>query len=345
MSTSIKNTFRTTNGYSLPKTVGIIYSDVKRKYFPTEEQYLTEKDAFIDAKKFEPYLAKLGIKTIFFAADSNLSTNLKRKKPDLVINLTGSVKGKEFLSSAIPGILEVLEIPYTGAGILGESIVYNKFLVKKLMVQNGIPVPNHQLFSNPNDYMRPDLRYPLISKLNEIHGAVEIDKNCISENEKHLRNRLKYLINTYKQPILVEEFIVGREITAVMVEGLNKKIYLGKAIISRKTSNYTFKSFELQWLEDGGVSYKKYKDPLLSEYVRRAFKIMDMADYGKFDIRMDSSGRYYFIDSNSNPSIIPLNPEVMDSPVNYILQMYGVDFIEFLKRLLQKTFKDWNGKK
>ena len=70
---------------------------------------------------------------------------------------------------------------------------------------------------------------------------------------------------------------------------------------------------------------------------------MDMADYGKFDIRMDSSGRYYFIDSNSNPCIVPVNPEVLDSPVNYVLQLYGIDFLEFIKRVLLNTVKDWDG--
>jgi D-alanine-D-alanine ligase-like ATP-grasp enzyme len=73
---------------------------------------------------------------------------------------------------------------------------------------NGVPVPNYQLFNNPNDQLNPNLRFPLISKLNEVHGSVEMNEDAISENEKHLRERLKKLMPTYDQPMLVEEYIL-----------------------------------------------------------------------------------------------------------------------------------------
>ena len=62
-------------------------------------------------------------------------------------------------------------------------------MVKKLLQQAGIPTPTYQLFDTPNDILNPTLRFPLISKLNEIHGAVEITDDSISETENHLRNR------------------------------------------------------------------------------------------------------------------------------------------------------------
>ena len=218
------------NGYDLPRSVGIIYSEVKREYFPTEAQYITEKDAENDAKLVSKYLELLGIKVLLYRGDNDLPEILRKDKPELVINLVDSVKGVESLSSSIPGVLELLDVPYTGADILGLSLGYNKFLVKKLLQQNGIPIPNYQLFNTPSDFIDSTLRYPLISKLNEIHGAVEITKDAVSETEKHLIERLKFLIGTYKQPVLVEEFIVGREITAILLEGLNKKVYLAEKI-------------------------------------------------------------------------------------------------------------------
>jgi D-alanine-D-alanine ligase len=212
------------NGFSLPKSVGIIYSDAKRKYFATKSAYITEKDAYNEAKITGSYLKKIGIKAMYFKGNTRLPEYLKKRKPEVVLNLVGSVKGQDYLASTIPAILELLEIPYTGAGILGESLSYNKFLVKKLLEQNGVPVPRYQLFYAASDYLDPTLRFPLISKLNEMHGAVEITKDAVSENEKHLRDRLKHLIKTYDQSILVEEFIVGREVTGILLEGLNKKV-------------------------------------------------------------------------------------------------------------------------
>lgn len=327
----------------LPKKVAVIFSDVKKKYFPTKEQYISEEKSFRYATTISHYLEKMGMKTILLPGNGSLAFKLKKHKPDVALNLVGSIKGIEFLAASIPGILELLEIPYTGAGILGESLSYNKFLVKKLLEQNGIPIPHYQLFNSSKDPIISNLRYPLISKLNEIHGSVELDINCISENEKHLRERIRYLIKTYKQPVLVEEYIVGTEIVAVLLEGLNKKVYLGESIIDRPTGKYKFQSFELKWLVNGPViNFQKYNDSILKEYVKKAFSVCDMNDYGKFDIIIDSSGRYYFIDSNSNPELGPLETE---SPVTMIMNLYDVSFSELMKKILVNSVRGYTGKK
>jgi len=331
------------NGFELPKKVAIIYSDAKREYFPTEAQYITEKDAERDANLIKRYLESFGIEVLLFPGDGNLPLNLKEKRPDLVINLVDSVKGYETLASAIPGVLELLDIPYTGADILGLSLGGNKFLVKKLLQQNGVPVPNYQLFSSPGEILDPTLRFPLISKLNEIHGAVEITQDAVSENEKHLRERIRFLTLTYKQPVLVEEFIVGREITAILLEGLNKKVYLAEKIFNKPNQKYIFATFEDQWLEgrETAFTYAKFEDPILKEYVKKAFDITKMYDYGKFDVRLDQSGRYFFIDANPNPAF---GPKESDVAISNILDLYGITFQEILKRLILNTIRDAQGK-
>lgn len=328
--------------FTLPKKVGIVYSEVKRDYFPTEVQYLTEKDALRDANIIAAYLEKMGIKTLLYPGDAFLPQKLRRDKPDIVMNLVGSVKGNEYLASTIPAVLELLGISYTGSGILGESLDYNKFLVKKLLQQYGVPVPNNQLFNTPNDPLDPTLRFPLISKLNEIHGGVEITAEAVSENEKHLRDRIKFLTQTYDQPVLVEEFIVGREITGMLLEGLNKKVYLAEKVFHKENQKYVFSTFEDQWLlqADESFHYQRYQDELLKAYVKRAFEITKMADYGKFDVRMDSSGRYFFVDANSNPAF---GPKEVDCALANILDIYGVSFVEILKRLLLNTMRDATG--
>jgi len=326
---------------SIPKKVGIIYSDVKREYFPTEAQYITEKDAKESAVVIAKYLEKFNIKPKLFPGNSSLPQNLRKERPDMVFNLVDSVKGNEYLSSTIPGVLELLEIPYTGAGIVGLSLTFQKFLTFKLLEQNGIPVPRYQIFTSHTDYLNPTLRYPLIAKLNEIHGGVEITKDSVSDNEKHLKERIKCLISTYNQQVLVQEFIVGREINAILLEGLNKKVYMAEKVFSGlKDQKYSFLSFEDQWLnKDSAFHYQKFEDPVLREYVKKAFDVVQMADYGKFDIRLDSSGRYYFIDSNANCYLSP-----SDSAISSILTIYKVRFNEVLRRLLINTMLGFYGK-
>ncbi len=86
----------------------------------------------------------------------------------------------------------------------------------------------------------------------------------------------------------------------------------------------------------------KYEDPVLREYVKKAFEVASMYDYAKFDIRLDQSGRYFFIDTNCNPAF---GPKELDVALSVILDLYGISFYEILKRLMLNTVRDAQGKK
>lgn len=328
----------------LPQKIGIIFSDVIRGDFPTEAQYITERDAEGDARVIGEYLAAMGISVLLFPGNAELPERLRKTRPEFVINLVDSIKGDERLASAIPGVLELLDLPYTGADILGLSLDTNKFLIKKLLQQNGIPVPYYQLFNTPEDLIDPSIRFPLISKLNSIHGSVEITRDAVSENEKQLRKRLRYLIRTYKQAVLVEEFISGRELTAIVLQEKKKQVYLAEKVFKRSSDKYVFLTFEDQWMTEmnSAFHYNLYHDPLLNEYARKAFNVSLMAGYAKFDIRLDQSGRYFFIDTNCNPA---LGPKEMDVALSVILDLHGIPFDEILKRLVTNAARIASKKK
>lgn len=324
----------------LPKFVGLLHSEVKREYFPTGEQFITEKDAVHEAEIIADYLNKLGIKTKLYPGRPEIMGKLKADNPEMVFNLVGSINGQEYLSATIPGMLEALDIPYTGAGMLGESLAYNKFLVKDLLHSHSIPVPHTQLLPEINASLNLDLRFPLITKLNEIHGAVEVGEDAVSFEEKHLRERVRRLITTYQQPVIVEEFIAGREYTAIVLEGGNTKIYLAEKVFKELNDPMQFATFQDQWTgSTDGYHYEKITDPNLNRLVRKAFSVLKMADYAKFDIRLDQSGRYHFIDSNSNPAF---GPKELDIAMTTILGMYGIEFPDILRRLIGNTLRDWN---
>jgi len=341
------------NGYEIPEKVGIIYSDVKREYFPTEMQFITEKGADKDARVISKYLEKLKIKPILYPGNSGLPQKLKKDKPNAVINLVDSVKGYEYLSSSIPGVLELLEIPYTGADILGMSLDTNKFVIKKLLQQNGVPVPNYQLFNSSSDFLDPTLRYPLISKLNEIHGAVEITQDAISENERHLRERIKFLIQTYKQPVLVEEFIDGREFTVSVIGNKNPKVL---PIVEQQfgflpKGMNKIASFELKWvyedaLENLSDAYdcpaklSKSLEKRISDTSIGIFKLLDVRDCARIDYRLDKRRNLYFIEINTLPGI---NPD--ESIISYFplaARTAGMSYGELIDGILSLACKRYN---
>ncbi len=327
----------TTEEPPLPKKVAIIYSEVKREYFKTEEEYIAEEGADIYAGDIAKYVAKMGIDVVTFACDDEVAINLKKYSPDMVLNLVDSVRGQTNLGSSIIGLLEILNIPYTGAGTLGWSIGTNKFVMYKLMQSNGIPVPNHQLMTTHTEMLDPELRYPLFPKLNIEHSSIGIDENSICENERQLRFKLKELIEKYKQSILVDEFIAGIEVTAAVLDSVNTKVYS----VQRKTGSDTREdvmTFDKKWKHWENIEYEKYDAPNLKEYVKKTFDVLKMSDYARIDIRIDASGRFYFIDPNANPFFGP--PKETHATYSIILEMYGIDFTETLKRIFINTTND-----
>ena len=332
------------NGGKLPKKVAILYTEEKRENFYSDEQFWTVDGSKQEAKDFDHYFKKLGIKTCYIAGNADMAKKLEKEKPDMAINLVTTVKGYDYLGATVPSTLELLEIPYTGASILGFAIGCNKHLIYELLSSHGINVPPFQLMTSTTTPLSPILKFPLILKLNEEHSNVEVTRKSVVENETELRRQLRYLMNKYDQDVLVSEFIDGREFAAFIFQALNKKVYAIEREIhlrDNKTS-HEFLDYDLCWGEDSEnpkhLSYVKYHDPLLNEMIKKAYVITKMASYGKFDIRMDINGKYYVIDANANCHFGP--PEWL-CEMTLTMGKYGVPFITLLKRLLQNTMREW----
>jgi D-alanine-D-alanine ligase len=332
------------NGGKLPAKVAIIYTDEKREYFFTEEEFTTVEGSRDEALSFAKFFNKLGIETCFIAGNTGMAKKLQREKPDLALNLVTTVKGYDYLGATVPSTLELLEIPYTGASILGFAIGSNKHLIYTLLSAHGITVPPFQLMTSIRTPLDPTLKFPLILKLNEEHSNVEITHDSVVENEKELRKRLKYLLHKYEQDVLVSEFIDGREFASFIFQAYNKKVYTVERQIHMRDNKTTheFLDYDLCWGDDANnpnhLKYVKYKDSLLDSLVKKAYSITKMASYGKFDIRMDQFGKYYFIDANVNCHFGP-DPKVCE--MTDTLSNYGVPFKLLLKRLLQNTMREW----
>ncbi len=336
------------NHPTLPRKIAILYSDVQRKYFPTYEEYLTEKDAVGDAEAFIPYLKKLGVKTVLIPADKQLAANLQREKPDMAINTAATVKGYDYLAASVPATLEMLEIPYTGSSIEGFLLGANKFLINTLLQQFNVPVPRFSLLSRVDSPLPPSLRYPLILKLNGEHSNVEITREAVVENEPALRGRLKYLLLKYKQDVLVSEFIDGREFAAFAWQSPKAmRVYVIERLINLpgNKTGHQFMDYDLVWHPGKteadyaqNLKYQPYRDSRLDVLVKKAFAVAKMEDYGKFDIRQDKKGNYYFIDANANCYLA--TPE-QECELSRTLKANGIPFTLALKQLMENTMREW----
>jgi len=230
--------------------------------------------------------------------------------------------------------LELLKIPYTGSGMLALSINANKYLTKSLLDQYGIATPKYQLMTEVGEEIDDEMDFPLFIKLNENHGSLEVSDKSICFEPKEAIAQINYLLKTYQQPVLIEEFVAGREITVIVVDGGNTKVYAAEKIFHRQ-NNDPFKkivTFDDNWVtQDNTISYQKYELPTrVKEVIKTAFNVLRIEDYAKFDFRLDEAGRHYLIDVNVNPALGPAGSCAIGS----ILQLHGLSFSTLLDRLL-----------
>lgn len=319
------------------KLVAVAYSHVDREWFPTQEAYEAEVEVEERASQVVEEIKRLGINAKGYPGDQYFLTNLLVDKPDLVLNLVDTLKGKDRLQTSVPAALELSNIPYTGSEMDGMVIGNNRNLVKHLLQSYNIPTPSFQFIRRAGTSVDESLGLPLIVKLNESGGSVGIDNKAVQESYKDAQKKIDKMIETYKMPVLVEQFIDGREVTAVVYDdGTKNHVFLGEKVFRiMPDGKHNFTSFE-SYDDAESYKYKKVDDETtarLSPLVVRAFNGLLNKDYAKFDIRIDDkTGTCYFTDCNPNTAFGPDK----GLPFTEVLDLHGVTFSQVLASLLSK---------
>ena len=316
------------------KTIVILYSQAKREFFISKDLFLTEEEVYPRCKIIKPRFEKLGYKVILLPGDINTIKKIKILNPNIVFNLVDSVQGREDLSPLIPAILEIYKIPYTGSNMISLTINTNKYLTKCILKQAGIPVPNFQLFNNHTESINRSLKFPLIVKLNRFHGSIDISEHSVVENEKELRARIKLLIIKYNQEVLVEEYIKGKEITILIVDG-KKKLILAEERLFLIKNKYNLFGFKEAWSDEEFYDVKKYSlSRNIKNDIKEAFKLLQMSDYARFEIIIDGKGKHYLIDPNANPAF---GPKEAGEAFGYLLFLYKIPFSSVVKKIISNA--------
>lgn len=323
------------------KLIAVAYSHVEREWFPTEDAYKAEVEVEERAKQVVSEIQKLNIYAKAYAGDQYFLTNLLVDKPDLVVNLVDTLKGKDRLQTSVPAALDLSNIPYTGAEMEGMVIGNNRNLYKHLLLSYQIPTPLFQFIRRVGTTVDSSLPLPLIVKLNSSGGSVGIDNKAVQESQKDCQKKVDEMISTYKSPVIVEHFIDGQEITAVVYDdGIKNQVFLAEKVFGIKPDGkHSFTSIESYELAKS-YKYVKVDEPLsskISSLVVRAFNGLSNKDYAKFDIRIDDkTGTIYFTDCNPNTAFGPDK----GLPFTEVLSLHGVSFQDVLASLLSKYAKN-----
>ena len=205
-----------------------ILANIKEDDHPKPEG--VPPDAFADFDHIETVnsiraaLETDGHSTTFIQADKNLPFALRDARPDICFNIAEGLGG-DAREAQVPALLEMLEIPYTGSRVLTNGISLDKTLTKRIWRDRRLPVAPFQEFGTGEEPLRPELKFPLFVKPAREGTGMGVDMKAIVNNEKELRERTQYIVNTYQQPALVETFLPGREFTVGVLGRADAKLF------------------------------------------------------------------------------------------------------------------------
>ncbi|NPV66730.1 MAG: hypothetical protein HPY64_06255 [Anaerolineae bacterium] len=153
----------------------------------------------------------------------NLVQRLEAYKPDICFNIAESHFG-DGREAQVPAILEMLQIPYTGSQVLTLALALDKPMTKRILWYHGLPTPEFQVFDRADELIDEDLldesgelRFPMFVKPSREGTSMGVSAESIVYTVDQLHTQVAKQLRLYKQPILVEHFIKGREMTLGMI--------------------------------------------------------------------------------------------------------------------------------
>jgi D-alanine-D-alanine ligase len=254
-------------------------------------------------------------------ADQRLPAILTEAKFDIVFNIATGVYG-ETRQSHVPAMLEYLRIPHTGPGVLAEALCHHKPQEKMVLIGNGVPTAPFQVFKRGDEPLNPNLRLPLIVKLPSEGASMGLDYDSVVYNEADLRKKAAYLIATYHEPALAEEYIDGREFTVAVLGSdpayalpVAELEFFGRVPIrldQLEDSNFellkqaTGQELELVEMESRSnvpANLPPELETRIQQVAVDAYNAIGCVDWARVDIRMDKAGNLYVLEVNLGPGI------------------------------------------
>ena len=248
---------------------------------------------------------------------SRTVARLEAYGPDLIFNTAEGRRGR-FREAFFPALFDELGMPYTGSDAYALALTLDKQLTKLVLAQHGIPTPRWQYVEEPARLQVHALRYPVIVKPNFEGSSKGITQDSIVEDPLRLHEVVGAALARYPAGVLVEEFIVGRDVTVPFLEaaapergGVLQPVEYVIDEAATAGRRYAIYDYELKTKLDKLVAVRapaRLKRPQaeriqhLCETINRVLGIRDL---GRTDLRLAEDGRIYFLETNALPSLEP----------------------------------------
>jgi len=242
-------------------------------------------------------------------------TKLSEHKPDIVFNLTEQLGGDRSMDMNIAAMLEMLKIPYTGSGPAGLMLSRDKRLCKELLTQHRIRVPGFvSIAQNQKVRIPKSLNYPLVVKPAFEDSSEGISNASLVSSETALIERVKFVHDGWQQPVIVEEYIEGREFYVGVIG--NKRLTalpIRECIFdSENPEGPQLATYRVKWnrkyREKWNIrfDFAELDEPIIKKIERickRVYRLLRMRDYGRIDLRLTPDNKLVVLETNPNADI------------------------------------------
>src|SRR5215204_4509200 len=286
------------------------------------EQAATDKSPVtrtLDKKEVEEEVAealtKLGHDPAMHELDGTAKSllSLARMECDLVFNLTESFADDDTADFKIAGYLELIGKRYTGSGTHGLMLAQDKAIAKKIFAFHGVHTPVFaKSFRGRLDFSH-DLQFPVIVKPAREDGSIGIEFSAVVSSIRELMERMDWLHANFDSPVLIEEYIDGREMyVGVLGNDKPEALPVVELDLSKLPDGTPrIAAAEVKWGK-GTKAYRDTKSAIatdlpeeiqasLQQTAVAAYQALELRDYNRVDMRLQPDGRVQVIEVNPNP--------------------------------------------
>jgi len=329
----------------LKKPAVLILYSFPAPYFPNGTTDTIGPDSVLSRlHAVQQALASLDYPVQTLEAQGDLPSLLEKIRlagPQVIFNLCEEFLGQTQLEMHLAALLELLDIPFTGSGAFVLGLSQDKGKTKSILAHEGIPTPAFRVWEPGRDDQLSGLKFPLIIKPLREDGSLGIGLDAFIQEENALRQQVQKIHQSYKQPVLVEEYIEGRELN-VSILGNEEPQVLPISEIDFSTMPPGLPricSYTAKWVEGSqefANTIPRCPAPLsplfekkIKEIALRTYRIIGCRDYARVDIRLSPRGIPYVLEVNANPDISP------DAGMPRSAKTAGFSYPEFLAKIIE----------
>ncbi|MCD6355946.1 MAG: hypothetical protein J7L66_01565, partial [Anaerolineaceae bacterium] len=307
----------------------------KRGNFKLQQKFIGEEKVEdhtdLEVEHHKKALLDAGYSVEIIAWDSNFIDHVRKANIDLVFNISSLVEA---------AILEELNIPFVGSDSTGIVLATDKSLAKRLWQQAGIPTSDFVLLSSMDDCQsflsKPNLPYPLFIKPVAGRGSAGITAESYIQTGKQLSKNVEILLSTIGQPVLVEKYLEGREITIGLI-GNGKHVRTLPPLERKYKEGENFLTFNKKEMDSdlficpAKIGKARLKE--LQDFAVRAFITLGLKDYTRIDTKLTPEG-FFLLEANSFAGLMCTPKEKPLSYIGFMARAEGIGGTELIREII-----------